>query len=115
MRKNVLLGVMILLGVWCLLYVGVKIDMWRLGYDMEDLVSRRTVLKKQQEILQVRLSELTDPQQIARRAHKQLGLIVPQEGQVVMISVDTNSSSESEDRSPVRLVREFSNSLMSLP
>ncbi len=37
MRKNVLLGVMILLGVWCLLYVGVKIDMWRLGYDMEDL------------------------------------------------------------------------------
>ena len=114
MRKNVLLGVMILLGIWCLFYVGVKIDMWRLGYDMEELENQRTVLKKQQEKLQVRLSELTDPQQIAQRAHK-LGLIVPQEGQVVMISLDTNSSSESDDRSPLRLVRDFSDSLLSLP
>jgi len=115
MRKNVLLGVMILLGVWCLLYVGVKIDMWRLGYDMEDLESRRTVLKKQQEMLQVRLSELTDPQQIAQRAQKELQLIVPQEGQVVMISLDTNSSSESDENSPARLVQKFSNSFLGLP
>lgn len=115
MRKNVLLGVMILLGVWCLLYVGVKIDMWRLGYDMEDLENRRTVLKKQQEILQVRLSELTDPQQIAQRAHKQLGLIVPQEGQVVMISLDTNSSSDLDESSPARLVQKFSDSFLGFP
>ncbi len=115
MRKNVLLGVMILVGVWCLLYVGVKIDMWRLGYDMDDLESRRTVLKKKQEMLQVRLSELTDPQQIARRAKDELQLIVPQEGQVVMISLDTNSSLESENGSPLRLVREFSDSLLGLP
>jgi cell division protein FtsL len=115
MRKNVLLGVMILLGVWCLLYVGVKIDMWRLGYDMEDLESRRTVLKKQQEMLQVRLSELTDPQQIAQRAQKELQLIVPQEGQVVMISLDTNPSSESDENSPARLVQKFSNSFLGLP
>jgi len=115
MRKNVLLGVMIVLGAWCLLYVGVKIDMWRLGYDLEDLENRRTVLKKQQEMLQVRLSELTDPQQIAQRAHTQLDLIVPQEGQVVMISLDTNSSSESEDTSPARLVKNFSSSFFGLP
>lgn len=115
MRKNALLGVMILLGVWCLLYVGIKIDMWRLGYDIEDLENRRVVLKKQQETLRVRLSELTDPQQIARRAQDELRLIVPQEGQVVMISLDTNSSSESDDPSPLRLVREFSDSLLSLP
>ncbi len=115
MKKNVLLGVMIVLGVWCLFYVGVKIDMWRLGYDMEDLESRRTVLKKKQEMLQGRLSELTDPQQIARRAHDELGLIVPQEGQVVMISLDANFSSESRDGSPARLVRDFSSALVSLP
>ena len=114
MRKNVLVGVMILLGIWCLLYVGVKIDMWRLGYDMEKLESQRTVVKKQQEKLQVRLSELTDPQQISQRAHK-LGLIVPQEGQVVMISLDTNSDLKSDDPSPVRLVKDFSDSLLSLP
>ena len=115
MRKNVLLGVMIVLGVWCLCYVGVKIDMWRLGYDMEDLESRRTVLKKQQEKLQGRLSELTDPQQIAHRAQNELQLMVPQEGQVVMISLDTNSSSESAEKSPARLVQNFSNAFLSVP
>lgn len=115
MRKNVLLGVMIVLGVWCLLYVGVKMDMWRLGYEMEELENQRTVLKKKQESLRVRLSELTDPQQIARRAHQELELIVPQEGQVVMISLDANSSSDSDESSPARLVQKFSHSFLGLP
>ncbi len=115
MRKNALLGMMILLGVWCLLYVGVKIDMWRLGYDMEDLENQHTVLKKRQETLHGQLSALTDPQQIAKRAHKQLGLIVPEEGQVVMVSLDTNPSPESETSSAVQLVRRLSDSFVSLP
>ncbi len=115
MRKNVLLGVMVLLGVWCLFYVGVKMDMWRLGYEMEDLENQRIALKKKQESLQVRLSELTDPQQIARRAHTQLGLIVPQEGQVVMIALEASPSSVSDERSPARLVQKFSDSLLGRP
>ncbi len=115
MRKNALLGIMILLGVWCLVYVGVQLDMWRLGYDIEELEGRRTVLKKQQEMLQVRLSELTDPQQIARRAQDELQLIVPQEGQVVMVSLAANPSTEADSSSPLRLVRKFSDSLLGLP
>jgi len=115
MRKNALLGIMILLGVWCLVYVGVQLDMWRLGYDIEELEGRRTVLKKQQEMLQVRLSELTDPQQIARRAQDELQLIVPQEGQVVMVSLAANPSTEEDSSSPLRLVRKFSDSLLGLP
>ena len=115
MKKNALLGVMILLGVWCLVYVGVQLDMWRLGYEIEELQVQRAVLKKQQAILQVRLSELTDPQQIARRAKDELQLIVPQEGQVVMVSLASNPSSESDSSSPLRLVREFSKSLLGLP
>ena len=115
MRKSVFLGVMIMLGVWCLVYVGVKIDMWRLGYAIEDLETQRATLKKQQEGLQVRLSELTDPQRVAQRAQSQLGLIVPQEGQIVMVSLDTLPHSESGGNSPVRLVREFSDSGLSIP
>ena len=115
MRKNVFLGVMIMLGVWCLVYVGVKIDMWRLGYAIEDLETQRAALKKQQEGLQVRLSELTDPQRVAQRAHSQLGLIVPQEGQIVMVSLETLPHPESDGNFPVRLVREFSNSVLSIP
>lgn len=115
MRKTVFLGIMILLGVWCLLYVGVKIDMWRLGYAIEDLETQRAGLKKQQEGLQVRLSELTDPQRVAQRAQSQLGLIVPQEGQIVMVSLDMLPHPESNGNSPVRLVREFSDNVLSIP
>ncbi|MDH4192756.1 MAG: septum formation initiator family protein [Nitrospirota bacterium] len=115
MKKNVFLGVMIMLGVWCLVYVGVKIDMWRLGYAIEDLETQRAALKKQQEGLQVRLSELTDPQRVAQRAQSQLGFIVPQEGQIVMVSLDTLPHSESGGNSPVRLVREFSETVLSIP
>jgi cell division protein FtsL len=115
MRKTVFLGVMILLGVWCLLYVGVKIDMWRLGYAIEELETQRAVFKKQQESLQVRLSQLTDPQRVAQRAQNQLGLTVPKEGQIVMVSLDTLPLPESDGNLPVRLAREFSDALVSLP
>ena len=115
MRKNMGLGIMILLGVWCLLYVGIKIDMWRLGYELEKLENKRVVLKREQEILQVQWSRLTDPQRIARRAQDQLGLIVPQEGQIVMVSLDTMPSSDSEGDSSMQLVREFSDNLLDLP
>ena len=115
MRKNALLGVMILLGVWCLVYVGVQLDMWRLGYEIEELEGRRMVLKKQQAVLQVRLSELTDPQRIARRAKAELQLIVPQQGQVVMVSLAGNPPMEADQSSSLRLVRKFSDSLLGLP
>ncbi len=115
MRKTVFLGIMILLGVWCLVYVGVKIDMWRLGYAIEDLETQRAALKKQQEGLQVRFSELTDPQRVAQRAQSQLGLIVPQEGQIVMVSLDMLPHPESGGNSPVRLVREFTDTVLSIP
>jgi cell division protein FtsL len=115
MRKNVFLTVMILLGVWCLLYVGVKIDMWRLGYAIEELETQRAAFKKQQEGLQVRLSQLTDPQRVAQRAQSQLGLIVAQEGQIVMVSLDSLPQSDSGGNFPVRLVREFSDTVASIP
>lgn len=115
MRKTVFLGIMIMLGVWCLLYVGVKIDMWRLGYAIEDLETQRAAFKKQQEGLHVRLSELTDPQRVAQRAQSQLGLIVPQEGQIVMVSLDMLPPPKSSENSPVRLVREFSDTVLSIP
>lgn len=114
MKKTVVLSVMIMLGVWCLLYVGVKIDMWRLGYAIEDLKFERAALKKRQEGLQVRLSGLMDPQRIAQRAQKQLGLIVPQDGQIVMVSLETGPKPE-EQTSPVRLVREFSETVLNIP
>ncbi len=108
MRKNFFLGVMVVLGVWCLFYVGIKIDMWRLGYEIEELQEQRTELVRQQEDLQGKLSALMDPQRIAKRAQQQLGFMVPQEGQVVMISLDMFPEGLSDSTIPVKLAREFS-------
>ncbi len=115
MKNNFVLGIMILLGVWCLLYVGIKIDMWRLGYEMEELKVQRTALKKEQEHLQVRLSKLTDPQQIAQRAQRQLDLMIPQEGQVIMVSVDQSVGQTHPESSSLQLVQEFTKIGVTLP
>ena len=88
MKKPMILFLTLLVGMWCLLYVGIKIDMWRLGYHLEELERQRATLKRQQESLLAQVSQLTDPQQIAQRAEQQLGFMSPQEGQIVMISLD---------------------------
>lgn len=107
MKKPVMLILTVLVGAWCLMYVGIKIDMWRLGYQLEELESQRMVLKRQQESLLVQITKLTDPQQIAQRAGQQLGFMSPQEGQIVMISLDTLPPLDLREDSPVRLVQTF--------
>ena len=115
MKKNMYLGIMVVLGVWCLIYVGVKIDMWRLGYELEKLENQRVVLKREQEMLQVQLSRLTSPKEIARRAQNTLGLVIPQEGQIVMVSLDPAGPSELDGGGSIRLVREFSETRLPVP
>lgn len=88
MKKPVILILTMLLGVWCFIYVGINVDMWRLGYELEGLEGQRAELKRQHEALQAQISKLMDPQQIARRAAQHLGFTAPREGQVVMISLD---------------------------
>lgn len=107
MKKPVVLVMGVLLGAWCLIYVGINIDMWRLGYELEGLEGQRTVLKRQQESLQVQISKLMDPQQIAHRAEQQLGFTTPRDGQVVMVSLDTLPHLETGSVDPVRLVQNF--------
>lgn len=107
MKKPVVVFLTMLLGAWCLLYVGINIDMWRLGYELEELEGQRTVLKRQQEALQAQISKLMDPQQIAHRAEQQLGFTAPREGQVVMVSLDALPPMELGSPHPVRLVQNF--------
>ncbi|MDR4493927.1 MAG: cell division protein FtsL [Nitrospirales bacterium] len=107
MKKPVVLIMGVLLGAWCLIYVGINVDMWRLGYELEDLEAQRSVLKRQQESLQVQISKLMDPQRIAHQAEQQLGFTTPKDGQVVMVSLDALPSIETGSADPVRLVQNF--------
>ena len=107
MKKPVVLILTVFLGAWCLVYVGINIDMWRLGYELEGLEEQRTVLKQRQEALQAQISKLMDPQQIAYRAEQQLGFTTPKEGQVVMVSLDALPPLTVGSPDPVRLVQNF--------
>jgi len=75
-----------LLGL-CLVFVFVweRVDMVRLGYQIERLKQERIVLERERDELRVKLSALSAPDRIAKLASERLGLSLPQQGQVIMV------------------------------
>ena len=71
----------------CLVFVFVweRVDVVRLGYSIERLKTQKTLLERERDQLQVKFSALTAPERIARVATDKLGLIPPQQGQVLMV------------------------------
>ena len=86
-RSGVTLVVAIL-GVVCLLYVWMRIDLLRVGYDIDRLEKRKAELERQHESLQFRFSQLTSPSRIAKEATQKLGLRIPKPGQIVMVTFE---------------------------
>ena len=70
-----------------LLFVWERVDLVRVGYHIEQLKTKKAALLHEQDELRVRVSSLTAPDRIARAATDKLGMIPPQPGQVVMITV----------------------------
>jgi len=78
---------MMILGALCLIFVFVweRVDVVRLGYQIERLKGQKILLERERDQLQVRFSGLTAPERIAKVATEKLGLIPPQQGQVFMV------------------------------
>jgi len=76
-----------ILGALCLIFVFVweRVDVVRLGYQIERLKAQKILLERERDQLQVRFSGLTAPERIAKVATEKLGLIPPQQGQVFMV------------------------------
>lgn len=76
-----------ILGGLCLIFVFVweRVDVVRLGYQIERLKTQKILLERERDQLQVRFSTLTAPERIAKVATEKLGLIPPQQGQVFMV------------------------------
>jgi cell division protein FtsL len=76
----------VLLGV-CLVFVFVweRVDMVRVGYQIERLKRDKTVLERQRDELRVQFSSLSASNRIAKLATEKLGMILPQQGQVIMV------------------------------
>ena len=76
----------VLLGL-CLVFVFVweRVDMIRVGYQVERLKHDKTALERQRDELRVQFSTLSASGRIARVATKELGMSLPQQGQIILV------------------------------
>ena len=79
-------AVAVIAGV-CLVFVFVweRVDVVRLGYSIERLKAQKTLLERDRDQLQVKVSALTAPERIAKLATEKLGLFPAQQGQLFII------------------------------
>ena len=66
-------------------FVWERVDVVRLGYQIERLKIQKVLLERERDQLQVKFSALAAPERIAKVATEKLGLIPPQQGQVLMV------------------------------
>lgn len=67
------------------IFVWERVDVVRLGYQIERLKTQKILLERERDQLQVKVSALAAPERIAKMATEKLGLIPPQQGQVLMV------------------------------
>jgi cell division protein FtsL len=68
-------------------FVWERVDIVRLGYQVERSKAQKLLLERERDQLQVRFSSLTAPERIAKVAIERLGMVQPQQGQVVTVYV----------------------------
>jgi cell division protein FtsL len=67
------------------MFVWERVDVVRVGYQIERLKTQKVLLERERDQLQVKFSALTAPERIAKVATEKLGLVPPQQGQVLMV------------------------------
>ena len=88
----------------CLVFVFVweRVDMVRIGYQIERLKRDKTVLERQRDELRVKFSALSASDRVAKLATEKLGMSLPQQGQIIMVQSRPNDFHPS-DVVPVEL------------
>jgi cell division protein FtsL len=84
-------------------FVWERVDVVRLGYQIERLKTQKISLERERDQLQVKFSALAAPERIAKMATEKLGLVPPQQGQVLMVHLPGEAPSLSLP--PVELIR----------
>ncbi len=71
----------------CLVFAFVweRVDMVRVGYQIERLKHDKVKLARERDELRVKVSALSAPDRIAKVASEKLGMALPQQGQIVMV------------------------------
>ena len=66
-------------------FVWERVDVVRIGYQIERLKRDKTVLERQRDELRVKFSTLSASDRIAKLATEKLGMILPQQGQIIVV------------------------------
>ena len=74
-------------------FVWERVDVVRLGYQIERLKIQKILLERERDQLQVKFSALMAPERIAKVATEQLGLMPPQQGQVLIVHLPEETPS----------------------
>ncbi len=87
---KVILFVLLIVGLSStfLFYVWGKVDVVRVGYELDQLSKRKLVLEQEHDRLQIIFSQLTASDRIAKEAFARLGMKPPDPGQVILVSAD---------------------------
>ena len=86
-------------------FVWERVDIVRLGYHIERLKAQKVLLERERDQLQVKFSALTAPERIAKVATDKLGMVPPQQGQVLIVHPQQAPPSSLEQ---VRIARTIS-------
>jgi len=91
----------------CLVFVFVweRVDVVRLGYQIERLKTQKVLLERERDQLQVKFSSLTAPERIAKVATEKLGLVPPQQGQVFTVRQQPESPVPTPEVEQVRVAK----------
>ncbi len=89
----------------CLVFVFVweRVDMVRVGYQIERLKRDKTMLERQRDELRVKFSTLSASDRIAKLATEKLGMSPPQQGQIIVVQSRPRNVRPSSDVVPVEL------------
>lgn len=67
------------------LFVWERVDMVRVGYQVERLKQEKTILERERDQLRIKVSALSAPDRVAKIATERLGMAPPQRGQVIVV------------------------------
>jgi cell division protein FtsL len=71
-----------------LFYVWGKVDVVRVGYELDDLSKKKIALEQEHDRLQITYSQLTASDRIAKEATMKLNMKQPDPGQVILVLND---------------------------
>jgi len=97
LRLVLLCGLVVLV---LMLYVGGKVQIMRLGYQIDELEKQKRDLERRNRSLQIEAASLSAPGRIEEIAVKRLGMVRPTKENIVVVRRKTGDAGGSELRSP---------------